>query len=99
MRGCLSTLRQAGKNKPEVGRKRRRPRNESRRVASRTAHEESRLARSANGRFCYNWRTGREKPLPCRTVTVSPAGSARALQLEAGRPGEEVGWRCTAQLN
>src|SRR5712691_2979272 len=54
MRRFLSTLWRSGKNKPEVRRKRRRARDESRISVSRTAHEESRLSRSANRRFWYN---------------------------------------------
>src|SRR6266852_1013860 len=50
----LSTLWRSGKNKPEVRRKCRRARDESGIPVSRTAHEESRLSRSANGRFWYN---------------------------------------------
>src|SRR5437588_12098389 len=50
----LSTLWRCGKNKPEVGRKRRRARDECGISVSRMAHEESRLSRSANGRFWYN---------------------------------------------
>src|SRR5947209_4982716 len=99
MRGFLSTLRQAGKNKPEVGRKHRRARNESKRFASRMAHEESRFSRSAHGRLCYNRWAKREKPPSCRAVTVSLAGAAPALLLEARSPGEEIGRRCTAQLS
>src|SRR6266851_6877929 len=99
MRRFLSALWQSVKNKPEVGRKRRRARGESRRFASRRAHEESRLSRSANGRFCYNRWAERGELLHCRAVTASLAGSVSALLVKPGKLREEMRRRCTAQLS
>src|SRR5450755_3992573 len=93
----LSTLWRSGKNKPGVRRKRRRARDESGISVSRMAHEESRLSRSANGRFWYDRWT--KSPARQGSQGVSLAGSASALPVEAGRTREEIHRPCTAQLN
>src|SRR5712691_9972219 len=85
MRRFLSTLWRSGKNKPEVRRKRRRARDESRISVSRTAHEESRLSRSANRRFWYN----RWTKSPC--AAGQPGGLTGRFRTRLAGRGREAG--------
>src|SRR3989440_3934254 len=99
MRGFLSALWQSGKNKPGVGRQRRRARHESKGFASRMAHQESRPSHSATGRFCYNQSTESGAPTPRSHGVARLPGSAPALPNEKGEAerGDTQAMRSTTE--